>query len=99
MTLAGLFYVALGGEDGAAAFEPQRGHLIHEPAYTKDNFEVVDPVGAGDTFIAGMLYALNCHKWNLTQRLKFANRVAAMKVSQEGFSGLARALQPENIHN
>jgi ketohexokinase len=52
------------------------------------------PIGAGDTFIAGMLYALNCKgkDWDLSKKLAFANRVAGMKVSQEGFAGLDRAL-------
>jgi ketohexokinase len=52
-------------------------------------------IGAGDTFIAGMLYGLNCHEkdWDLSRKLGFANRVAGMKVTQEGFSGLHRALE------
>ena len=54
----------------------------------------VSPIGAGDTFIAGMLYALNCkfRTWGLLKKLAFANRVAGMKVSQEGFAGLDQAL-------
>lgn len=54
----------------------------------------ISPIGAGDTFIAGMLYALNCkvRDWGLPKKLAFANRVAGMKVSQEGFAGLDRAL-------
>lgn len=55
---------------------------------------VYSPVGAGDTFIAGMLYSLIYRKddWDLSRKLKFANRVAGMKVGQEGFSGLGKAL-------
>ena len=54
----------------------------------------ISPIGAGDTFIAGMLYALNRKRkdWDLSRKLAFANRVAGMKVSQEGFAGLDRAL-------
>lgn len=50
-------------------------------------------IGAGDTFIAGMLYAMMCKDkvWDVTQKLMFANQVAGMKVLQEGFSGLDRA--------
>lgn len=42
-----------------------------------------------------MLYALNCKEkeWNLCTKLKFANRIAGMKVAQEGFSGLSRVLE------
>lgn len=50
-------------------------------------------MGAGDTFIAGMLYALICRRdWDLESKLRFAIRIAGMKVGQEGFTGLERAL-------
>lgn len=50
-------------------------------------------IGAGDTFIAGMLYAWLCQgNWNLKKKIHFANRVAGLKVKQEGFSGLDKAL-------
>ncbi|XRM39748.1 hypothetical protein ABZX51_003090 [Aspergillus tubingensis] len=83
------------GQDGAVAFEPKTQTLVHSPAYSAANFQVIDPIGAGDTFIAGMLYALICRgsEWSLSEKLGFANRLAGMKVSQEGFSGLARALE------
>ena len=64
------------------------------PNWSESMLMRVSPIGAGDTFIAGMLYALNCKRkdWDLSKRLAFANRVAGMKVSQEGFKGLDRAL-------
>ncbi|QMW38106.1 hypothetical protein G4B11_001342 [Aspergillus flavus] len=82
------------GEEGAVALETRSGDMIHSPAYTAPDFKVVDTIGAGDTFIAGMLYALiyRGDAWGLSQKLGFANRVAGMKVAQEGFSGLERAL-------
>ncbi|OQE28735.1 hypothetical protein PENSTE_c003G08096 [Penicillium steckii] len=85
------------GEDGAGALEPDTGKFVHVAAYTREGFEVIDPIGAGDTFIAGILYALNCKdgEWDVFQKLSFANRVAGIKVSQEGFSGLGRALHLE----
>ncbi|PYI03808.1 pfkB family kinase [Aspergillus sclerotiicarbonarius CBS 121057] len=83
------------GQSGAVAFETKTQSLVHRPAYSSADFQVVDPIGAGDTFISGMLYALLCrgNQWSLSQKLGFANRLAGMKVSQEGFSGLARALE------
>jgi fructose-1-phosphate kinase PfkB-like protein len=47
-------------------------------------------IGAGDTFIAGMLYGLTCHSrdWTLSRELGFAIELAGRKVLQEGFSGL-----------
>ena len=51
--------------------------------------EVVDTIGAGDTFIAGMLFALNNHaEWALQRKLEFANELAGRKVLQEGFDNL-----------
>lgn len=55
---------------------------------------MISSIGAGDTFIAGILYALIWRDgdWDLSKKLGFANRVAGMKVAQEGFGGLGRAL-------
>ncbi|RJE19934.1 pfkB family carbohydrate kinase [Aspergillus sclerotialis] len=83
------------GQDGAFALETGSGNLIHRPAHSGPGFKVVDTIGAGDTFIAGMLYSLlyQDQKWDLSQKLSFANRVAGMKVAQEGFLGLERSLE------
>lgn len=47
-------------------------------------------MGAGDTFIAGMLYGLVCcdAKWDIERSLKFAVNLATLKVQQEGFQGV-----------
>ena len=52
-------------------------------------------IGAGDTFISGMLYCLLCHDddWDLSHKLSFANELAGRKVMQEGFSGLVSSMQ------
>ncbi len=52
-------------------------------------------IGAGDTFIAGMLYGLTCHAedWKLDLKLDFANELAGRKVAQEGFVGLGNAMR------
>jgi ketohexokinase len=55
----------------------------------EEKMEVVDTIGAGDTFVAGMLFAVTNHEeWPLQQKLKFANQIAGRKVVQEGFGDL-----------
>jgi len=56
-------------------------------------------IGAGDTFIAGILYSWLVHRddWPLTEKLAFANELAGRKVVQEGYSGLAELMQRRNL--
>jgi len=83
------------GKDGAAALIPSSSIYVFSPAYIAENLQVIDTIGAGDTFTAGMLYGLTCHgdDWSLLQKLQFANKIAGIKVVQEGFSGLGASLQ------
>lgn len=49
------------------------------------------PVGAGDTFIAGMLLGLISNDWPLSDiggTTSFAVKLATLKVQREGFEGL-----------
>ena len=50
-------------------------------------------VGAGDTFIAGILYGLLCHRddWGASDTLGFGVKLATCKVQREGFAGVAAA--------
>ncbi|KAI1214899.1 Ribokinase-like protein [Annulohypoxylon truncatum] len=47
-------------------------------------------VGAGDTFIAGMLFGLLCHHedWNTERKVQFAVQLATCKVQRDGFDGV-----------
>lgn len=84
------------GEHGAVAaikYVDGRRERAEVPAWkpTADSHpKVVDTIGAGDTFIAGMIFALSHHEddWTLEQKLKLANELAGRKVLQYGFSDL-----------
>ncbi|EEH39772.2 hypothetical protein PAAG_01961 [Paracoccidioides lutzii Pb01] len=85
------------GDRGAACLDTRSMSYIHCPAYIDLRSPVVvDTIGAGDTFIAGMLYGLIYHgddsDFSLQLILDFANRLAAYKVMQEGFEGLGEAV-------
>ncbi|EDU50083.1 ketohexokinase [Pyrenophora tritici-repentis Pt-1C-BFP] len=59
----------------------------------EEQAQVVDTIGAGDTFIAGILFSVNNHdEWDLQKKLEFANELAGRKVLQEGFSDLGRKM-------
>ncbi len=72
------------GDQGAWCL-PRDGDLIHEPAVPVAR--VVDTVGAGDTFIAGMIHA-RLHDSPWPTALAAANALAAHKCAQFGFAGL-----------
>lgn len=47
-------------------------------------------IGAGDTFVAGMLFGTICHRddWDPRRKLQFAIELAGHKVRQDGFQDL-----------
>ncbi|KAL8760768.1 MAG: hypothetical protein Q9184_003053, partial [Pyrenodesmia sp. 2 TL-2023] len=79
------------GESGVSALELPSRKYTECPAFKVEASKAVDTVGAGDTFIAGMLFALTCRAadWTLKRKLEFANELAGRKVVQEGLQGLA----------
>lgn len=95
------------GADGAYGLlsDLKAGHeetvtVVHSPAHV--NGPAVDTTGAGDTFIAGMLYQLLHSEGQIPARrlpevdpsalrhaLDFANAVAGQKIQRHGFSDLS----------
>ncbi|RYN30967.1 hypothetical protein AA0119_g4830 [Alternaria tenuissima] len=85
------------GSGGAAAVQKGKNEVWADvkawQAGGDGQAKVVDTIGAGDTFIAGMLFAINEHgEWSLQRKLEFANELAGRKVLQEGFSGLGKKM-------
>lgn len=74
------------GAQGAYGWK--NGQMTYSPAAKLSN--VVDTLGAGDTFNAGMIHSL-VTKNNLTNSLQFASQLAAKKCQQHGFKNLINA--------
>lgn len=72
------------GVKGGYALE-KNGTLLHSPAYPPP--QVVDTLGAGDTFNAGIIDSLCCQQ-DLATALNYACRLAGKKCGQVGFQGL-----------
>ncbi|KAF2498590.1 Ribokinase-like protein [Lophium mytilinum] len=90
------------GSRGAAALECGSGRFEYVDGWGHEGQVVVEcilmphsTIGAGDTFIAGMLYCENVRgsDWSLREKLAFSNELAGRKVLQEGFDGLGDALK------
>lgn len=77
------------GQDGCLIYDGRE--YIEVPAY--ENAKVVDSTGAGDSFVAGFLYALSCG-YELKDCGKLANAVASCTVeavgASEGISSIAK---------
>lgn len=73
------------GADGAYA--AANGSVLHRPAYSPPR--VVDTLGAGDTFTAGLLDAL-IRRLPVIDALEQACRLAGTKCGVPGFAGLGR---------
>ncbi|XP_067009276.2 ketohexokinase [Anabrus simplex] len=72
------------GELGATARNPD-GEVVHSPAFPPQ--KVVDTLGAGDTFCAAVISALNS-KHSLKDSIVFGCQVAGAKVGMYGYDGL-----------
>ncbi|XP_046992497.1 ketohexokinase-like [Schistocerca americana] len=79
-------------EEGAAARSP--GGVFFSPAFPPE--KVVDTLGAGDTFCAGIMLALAKGR-PLEQSLRFACQVAGAKVGIRGFKGLGEILRQRGV--
>ncbi|XP_061418002.1 ketohexokinase isoform X4 [Lethenteron reissneri] len=80
----GAVLVCAWGEQGAAATGPG-GEVARSPAFPPPT--LVDTLGAGDTFIAGVIAALSRGQ-SLQEALTFGCRVAGKKCGVQGYEGL-----------
>lgn len=73
------------GIEGAVAIDHASDSFCAAPAYQPE--KVVDTLGAGDTFVAATIFALNNEK-SLADAIDFGCRVAGAKVGGFGFDHL-----------
>ena len=96
-TAAGLLAERVGtvvvtrGPRGSIAIDAGTGEQVEEPAIT---VPVLDPTGAGDVFVAGLMAATRLG-WDLRSRLRFAGLVASLSV--RGLGGAASAPRPQDV--
>ncbi len=74
------------GEFGASAFDKAESASYLSPAFPPPN-GIVDTLGAGDSFNAGVILALR-RRNKLSDALNFGCQIAGAKVGQRGFRGL-----------
>lgn len=74
------------GDSGAVGMD-QAGRIFAQAAWQPES--LVDTVGAGDTFNAGIIHAFNSG-WTLSQALSYACELSGRKVAQQGLDNLCQ---------
>jgi sugar/nucleoside kinase (ribokinase family) len=81
-------FIVTAGADGAFYSVPEEeGHVPTSPVH-----ELVDSTGAGDTFIAGFVWAMGKLEKSVKESVEIGVNIATRKVAQEGFDGVWSSL-------
>ncbi|XP_023173172.2 ketohexokinase [Drosophila hydei] len=81
------------GSTGAACLDTVFNKFSNVAAFKPDH--IVDTLGAGDSFMAGFIYATYVMQCSLSDAVSFANRVAGHKITDFGYDHIAE-LQADN---
>ena len=81
--------------EGACAQDGLKNRVF-SPSFPPEN--VVDTLGAGDTFIASTIFGLSS-KWSLADSITFGCQVAGIKVGVKGWEQLRISLNTEVSKN
>ncbi|KAM7357361.1 ketohexokinase-like [Cochliomyia hominivorax] len=77
------FIICPWGSECSAALDIFNNEYYSSKAMTVEN--IVDSLGAGDTFVAAVIFALNNLSISLSEAVDFGNRVAAYKIQHRGY--------------
>ncbi|KAG8431779.1 hypothetical protein GDO86_019952 [Hymenochirus boettgeri] len=80
----GAYLICPWAEQGADALGPD-GNVIHSAAFPPEN--IVDTLGAGDTFNASVIYALS-EGQSMQEALTFGCQIAGKKCGVQGYDGI-----------
>lgn len=83
------------GEQGAYALTNGK-HVIHSPAIKPRH--IINSIGAGDTFNAGLINALIAEK-SIDHALAEANKLASLKLEIDGFDFSGHTLSDSSLNN
>ena len=89
---AGAIVICAWREEGADGIGPE-GEVKHSDAYHPK--EVIDTLGAGDTFVAGAIYSLIKHS-SIEDTLNFACKLAGLKCGMQGNDGVGNLIKQEH---
>lgn len=89
---AGATVICAWGDEGADGIGPD-GEVKHSDAYCPK--EVIDTLGAGDTFVAGAIYSL-IKQSSIEDTLNFACKLAGLKCGMRGNDGVGNAIKQEH---
>jgi len=88
------------GKNGAKlVFTNHENKLIEKKFPIKREHPVRDLTGAGDTFLAALVYGYLTNDFNLDKSIKFANRCAAWAVTQKGVAIVSMDKLENNGYN
>ncbi|KAG8159943.1 hypothetical protein KVR01_010580 [Diaporthe batatas] len=93
-TLGATLLCCTWGAKGATAKSSASQQFFNATPESSATIQIVDAIGAGDTFVAGVLYGLLCRRgdWTDQEIIRFAVKLATTKVQQDGFEGLAHKM-------
>ncbi|XP_030372033.1 ketohexokinase [Scaptodrosophila lebanonensis] len=88
------YVIFLWGSEGAAILDKQENYSF-APSYKLK--KVVDSLGAGDVFMASLIYALYIRERPLSVAVDFGNRMGSYKVTNFGYDHLPNILVPPTL--